>query len=294
MTFHSGFIAIVGPPNVGKSTLLNRILNRKVAIVSPKPQTTRNRITGIYNDPKFQMVFFDTPGIHKTRSILHKSMVASAQSVFREVDIILLMIELHQPEDPIIPFIIKSLKEVKKPTILAINKIDQGRKEKLLPIIDTFRQKYPFDDFFPLSALNGDGVSDLFESLKGNLKPGPRFFPENIATDQSESFLAAEIIREKIYFHTSQELPYSSAVTVDSLEEIPEKDLISIMARIHVESDSQKGILIGKAGKMIKTIGQSARKELEVIFGTRIYLDLRVRVSKGWSRDPRALQRLGY
>jgi len=284
----------VGPPNVGKSTLLNRILKRKLSIVSPKPQTTRNRITGIYHDPKFQMVFFDTPGIHKTRSILHKSMVASAQSVFREVDIILLMIELHRPEDPIMPFIIKNLKEVKKTTLLVINKIDQGRKENLLPIIDTFRQKYPFEDIFPLSALNGDGVSDLFETLKTSLKPGPKFFPENIATDQSESFLAAEIIREKIYFNTSQELPYSSAVTIDNMEEIPEKDLISITAKIHVESSSQKGILIGKGGKMIKSIGQSARKELELIFGMKIYLDLTVRVTKGWSTNPRALQRLGY
>ena len=294
MTFHSGFIAIVGPPNVGKSTLLNRLLKRKIAIVSPKPQTTRNRITGIYHDSNFQMVFFDTPGMHKTRSMLHKSMVASAQSVFREVDIILLMIELHRPEDPIFPFIIKNLKEVKKHTILVINKIDQGKKEKLLPIIDTFHQKYPFEGIFPISALNGDGISDLFKHLKASLKPGPRFFPENINTDQSESFLVAEIIREKIYFHASQELPYSSAVTVDNLEEISEKNLIVITARIHVESDSQKGIIIGKGGKMVKSIGQSARKELEAIFGTKIYLDLTVRVTKGWSTDPRASQRLGY
>jgi len=294
MAFHSGFIAIVGPPNVGKSTLLNRLLNRKVAIVSPKPQTTRNRITGIYHDPAFQMVFFDTPGIHRTSSILHQSMVASAQSVFREVDVILLMIEINRYEDPIIPFIINHIREVDKTALLVINKIDQGKKEALLPIIDIYRQKYPFQGIFPVSALKGDGIQSLFQALKAGLRPGPKFFPEDITTDQSETFLAAEIIREKIYLHTRQELPYSSAVTVDRMEEDLEKNLTFITARIHVESDSQKGILIGKGGKMIKSIGQAARKELERLFATRIYLDLTVRVTKGWSKDPRALRRLGY
>lgn len=294
MTFRSGFIAIVGPPNVGKSTLLNRLLKRKVSIVSPKPQTTRNRITGIYHDQSFQMIFFDTPGIHKTGSMLHRSMVASAQSVFHEVDIILLMIEINRPNDPVVPLIINRIKEVKKPALLTINKIDQGRKEALLPIMDAYRQKYSFEDIFPVSALNGNGIQDLFQALKAALKPGPRFFPEDTTTDQSESFLVAEIIREKIYFHARQELPYSSAVTVDKIEEVPGKNLTSITARIHVESDSQKGILIGKGGKMIRSIGQSARKDLEKILGTRIYLDLAVRVTKGWSKDPRAMRRLGY
>lgn len=294
MKFLSGFIAIIGPPNVGKSTLLNRLLGKKVAIVSPKPQTTRNRILGIYHGDGYQMVFLDTPGFHKTLTPLHKSMVASAQAAFSEVDIILVMIEMSHPDDPDISLILRNIKREKKPSFLIINKIDIGPKEKLLPIIDSFRQLYPFDAIIPISALKGDGVESLLEELRSRLKPGPLFFPPEMTTDQSESFLASEIIREKIYLHTRHELPYSSAVTVEKIEEIPKKELISISARIHVESDSQKAILIGHKGRMIKSIGQTSRLELERIFGTRIYLDLVVRVEKNWSKDTRALRRLGY
>jgi GTP-binding protein Era len=292
--FLSGFIAIVGPPNVGKSTLLNWLLGTKVAIVSPKPQTTRNRILGIYHGDGYQMVFIDTPGIHETRTPLHKSMVASAQEAFHEVDIVVIMIEMSRPNDPDISLILRNLKKIEKPSLLIINKIDAGPKEALLPIIDSFSQLNVFDAIIPISALKGDGVKRLLEELRSRLKPGPAFFPEDVKTDQSDSFLVSEIIREKIYLHTRQELPYSSAVTVDKMEEIPEKNLISITARIHVESDSQKVILIGQKGRMIKSIGQSSRRELEKILGTRIYLDLMVRVEKNWSRDTRALRRLGY
>lgn len=294
MTFLSGFIAIVGPPNVGKSTLLNRILGKKIAIVSPKPQTTRNRITGIYHEEDCQMVFMDTPGIHRTQTALHKSMVNSAQSAFKEVDILVLMIEMFHPQAPELPMILSSIRKSKKPSVLVINKIDKGPKEKLLPIIDTYREARSFRSIIPVSALTGDGVESLLRELKSMLREGPAFFPADVHTDQSESFLVSEMIREKIFLYTRQELPYSSAVTVEHLEELSKKNLVSISARIHVESESQKGILIGQGGKMIKKIGQAAREDLENFFGNRVFVELLVRVDKNWSKDPRTLRRLGY
>ncbi len=294
MTFLSGFIAIVGPPNVGKSTLLNRILGKKIAIVSPKPQTTRNRITGIYHEEDCQMVFMDTPGIHRTQTPLHKSMVDSAQSSFKEVDILVLMIEMLHPQAPELPMILSSIRKSKKPSVLVINKIDKGPKEKLLPIIDTYREARSFRSIIPVSALTGDGVESLLRELKPMLREGPAFFPADVHTDQSESFLVSEMIREKIFLYTRQELPYSSAVTVEHLEELSKKNLVSISARIHVESESQKGILIGQGGKMIKKIGQAAREDLENLFGNRVFVELLVRVDKNWSKDPRTLRKLGY
>ena len=290
----SGFIAITGPPNVGKSTLLNRLLGTKVAIVSPKPQTTRNRILGIYHGDGFQMVLIDTPGIHRTRTPLHMSMVASAQAAINEVDIIVVMIEMPRPDDPDISIILNNLKRVKKPAILVINKIDKGPREKLLPIIDTYRKKVPFEAIVPISALTGDGVDRFLYELRSRLKEGPFFFPPDMKTDQSETFLVSEIIREKIFYHTRRELPYAAAVSVTHMEENPDSGIISISARIHVESDSQKAIIIGHGGRMVKAIGQSSRFELEKILGSHIFLDLVVRVEKNWSKDPKALRRLGY
>ena len=294
MNFLSGFIGIIGPPNVGKSTLLNHILGTKLAIVSPKPQTTRNRIIGVVHEQGCQMVFMDTPGIHRTKTPLHKSMVSSAFAAFREVDMVLLMIEMGRPDDPEIVSIVKDLRRIKKPCILAVNKIDKGPKDRLLPIIDRFREVYPFEAIIPVSALKGYGVDMLLDNLRARLMPGPPFFPKDMKTDQTEAHLASEIIREKIYKHTTRELPYSSAVTVDEIKEIPGRELMSIRARIHVETDSQKKILIGRQGRMIKAIGRSARLELEDLFGLRVYLDLVVRVEKNWSKDAQALRRLGY
>jgi GTP-binding protein Era len=294
MTFLSGVIAIVGPPNAGKSTLLNRLTGTKLAIVSPKPQTTRNRIMGVYHGDGYQMVFVDTPGIHKTYTALHRSMVASAQATFKEVDIIAVMVEMPHPEEPGIGIILGNLRRAQKPSVLVINKIDKGPKEQLLPIIDTYRQRYPFEAIIPISALTGDGLERLLEHLRSMLKPGPALFPPGMKTDQTESFWISEIIREKIYAFTRQELPYSCAVTVEIVGESLEKSLLSVLARIHVESESQKGILVGARGKMVKAIGQASREELEKFFGTKVFLDLTVRVQKNWTKDPRALRRLGY
>jgi len=294
MRFLTGFIAIVGPPNVGKSTLLNRILGSKLAIVSPKPQTTRNRIVGILHGNGYQMVFIDTPGIHKTRTALHQSMVKSALATFKEVDIILFMIEMGRPDDPEIAPIIGNIKKTGKPCVLVINKIDTGPKEQLLPIMDKYRKWHPFDAMSAVSALTGDGINTVIDELKSHLVPGPPFFPEDMNTELSESFLASEIIREKIFRLTRKEIPYSCAVTTDKMKEIKGKNLLFTAATIHVETDSQKGILIGKRGGMIKNISRSARLELEKVFGIPMYLDLKVKVEKNWTKNTKALDRLGY
>lgn len=294
MSFLSGFIAIIGPPNVGKSTLLNKLLGKKIAITSPRPQTTRNRILGIYNGENFQMAFIDTPGIHQTRSLLHKSMVRSAKASLGEVDIILLVVELEEGVNDEMNIILRLLKKTDKPAILAINKIDLIRKENLLPIIESYGKLHIFDSIIPISALYGDGLETLKEELKKTLSPGPQFFPPDMLTDKSEEFLIAEIIREKIYHETREELPYSSAVVVESLKEDTERNLLTVMATIFVEKASQKGIIIGKNGRMIKKIGRNARIEIERIFSLRVYLELFVKVEKNWSSDTRSLRRLGY
>lgn len=295
MTFLSGFIAIVGPPNVGKSTLLNEFLGQKIAITSPKPQTTRNRIMGVYNEDDCQMVFIDTPGIHPTRSLLHKSMVGSAKASLGEVDIVLLVVGLEEAaHSDDLKIILGALRRAGKPAVLAINKIDVIKKERLLPLIESYSKLHCFESIVPISALYGDGVETLRAELKKRLPPGPRFFPPEMRTDKSEEFLIAEIIREKIYHVTREELPYSSAVVVERLEEDREKNLLTIMAVIYVEKASQKGMIIGKNGSMIKRIGRDARIEIEGIFSLKVYLELFVKVQKKWSSDTRSLRRLGY
>ena len=295
MSFLSGFIAIIGPPNVGKSTLLNRFLGQKIAITSPKPQTTRNRILGIYNEDDCQMVFIDTPGIHQTRSLLHKSMVRSAKASLGEVDIILLVVELEEAgHSDELDTILRLLKKTAKPAIMAINKIDLIKKERLLPLIESYSKLHCLDSIVPISALYGDGVEALREELKKRLSPGPQFFPPDMLTDKSEEFLIAEIIREKIYYETREELPYSSAVMVERLEEDSARNLLTVMAVIYVEKTSQKGMIIGKNGRMIKRIGTNARTEIERIFSLKVYLELFVKVEKKWSSSTRSLRRLGY
>ena len=292
--FRSGFVALAGPPNAGKSTLMNRILGKKVAIVSPKPQTTRNRILGIFHGEGFQIVFMDTPGIHRTRTALHRSMVSSAREAFQEVDLVVVMIDRGRPDDPDIPLILSHLRQTRTPALLAVNKIDTGPRETLLPILADYGDRYPFEALVPVSALTGEGVDALLGEIHGRLMPGPRFFPEDMDTDQSETFLAAEIIREKVYMETQREIPYVSAVTVEAMQERARSGVLYIGATIHVETPSQKKILIGRGGRVIKAIGEKARRDLERRLGGRVYLDLVVKVDKNWTRDARALRRLGY
>jgi len=293
--FLSGFVAIVGPPNVGKSTLLNRIMGSKVSIVSPKPQTTRNRLIGIYHGDGYQIAFMDTPGIHGTKTPLHKSMVSSAMDSMSEVDIIMVVMDILKQDDNEASMIFSALKKaVKKPVILVINKIDAATKEKIIKTLDCYGKIDLFDSIVPVSALNGEGIETLIEELRKRLKPGPEFFPRDMITDQPETFLVSEIIREKIYLHTRNEIPYSAAVTIDHMQEDPDKGLLRLSAVIHVESQSQKAIIVGRGGAKIKEIGTASRLELERIFGTKVFLDLYARVEKNWSRDTRALRRLGY
>lgn len=292
--FKSGFIGIIGRPNVGKSTLLNGIMGEKIAITTHKPQTTRNRIKGIKNLENGQFIFLDTPGIHKAKTPLNKFMVNAAIDTFGDMDLLLLLIEADTVPHNDDIFIIKSLQGVKTPVILVINKIDLVEKNKLLPLMDEFRYLFPFREIVPVSALKGDGLNILLDILWKTLPEGPRYFPDDMITDSSERFLAAEIIREKVILLTHQEIPYSTAVVVDSFKEDESRNLIRIQASINLEKDSQKGILIGKQGTMLKKIGRQARLEMERFFATRVYLELFIKVSKGWTRDPRMLKEFGY
>ena len=292
--FKSGFVGIIGRPNVGKSTLLNTFIGEKVAIITPKPQTTRNRILGIMNTDDGQIVFLDTPGIHRAKTPLNVQMVKSAMGTFGEADILLLLVEadrgLHDEDS----LILDSLKGIKTPVILVINKIDLVTKEALLPLIDTFKDLYVFEEIVPISALKGFGVDRLTDILRRLLPEGPKLFPDDMITDRTERFIAAEIIREKILLLTRQEIPYATAVVVEAFKEEEERNFIRIQAAIIVEKDSQKGIVIGKKGAMLKDIGRQARKDLEQFFNAHIYLELFVKVRKDWTHDERLLKELGY
>lgn len=292
--FKSGFVGILGRPNVGKSTLLNEIIGEKIAIATHKPQTTRNRITGIKNTDEGQFIFLDTPGIHHTRSPLNRRMVATSMSTIGEVDLILFLTGANSELNDDDHLIIKALKEQTVPVILAINKIDLTDKDALLLRMDSMRRIHNFADIVPLSALKGFNVDRLLDVIGNMLPEGPRYFPDDMITESSERFLAAEIIREKITLMTSQEIPYASAVVIDSFREDERKNLMRIQATIHVEKNSQKGIIIGARGSMLKRIGTQARLEMEKFFATRIYLELFVKVKKDWTRDSRILEEFGY
>jgi GTP-binding protein Era len=292
--FRSGFVSIIGRPNVGKSTLLNRMLGDKIAITSDKPQTTRNRVHGICNRHDAQVIFIDTPGIHQARSSLNRYMVETALTSLNGVDLVLFLVEADSSsvgrETPILDI----LKETEVPVILVLNKIDRTEKEKLLELIASFAPLYPFREIIPVSALQGDGVERLIDLVCRYLPEGPRYFPEDILTDQPERFIVAEIIREKVFRMTRDEVPYSVAVTIESFKERDDGRLISIAAVINVERDSQKGIIIGKRGDMLKKIGMQARKDIEQLLGSRVFLELFVRVTRDWSESKKMLKEFGY
>lgn len=293
MPFKSGFVAIVGRPNVGKSTLLNAILGEKIAIVSRKPQTTRNRIRGIKNTGNAQIIFLDTPGIHEAKGYLNEFMVKEAMSALEDVDIVVYLVEAGKKTEEE-HFIIENLKKIKCPVILGINKVDTVQKDILLPLIGEYSRLYQFKEIIPLCAAKGEGTGELVRLIIELLPEGPEYFSEDILTDQPERFVAAEIIREKVFLLTKQEIPYSTAVVVERFKENTKKKIISISATINVERDSQKGIIIGKGGNMLKQIGTRARIDIERLLGTKVFLELFVKVVKDWTKDKRLLKEFGY
>ncbi|HOV87269.1 MAG TPA: GTPase Era [Syntrophobacteraceae bacterium] len=293
--FKSGYVALVGAPNVGKSTLLNGIMGEKISITAPKPQTTRNRILGILTRPDCQAVFVDTPGIHKARDPFNKILVDTALSTLNEVDVVCFLLEVPETHKHLDSFILENLRRIRSPVILVVNKVDRlPHKPDLLPLMDHYRNLFPFHAIVPTSALKGDGVEELLGEILGLLPEGPRYYPEDYSTDQPERFLAAELIREKIFHLLRQEVPYAVAITVDQFKEEPDRNLIDIEATIHVERDSQKSILIGRQGRMIKEIGKRARGDIEILLGCRVFLGLFVRVTRDWRKNPRSLREFGY
>lgn len=292
--FKSGFIGMIGAPNVGKSTLLNQMLGEKVSITSSKPQTTRNRILGVVHRENAQLVMLDTPGIHSAKSPLNKHMVDVAMQCMGDVDLIMFVVDASKPDPNSERLALKGLAKQKMPVILVLNKIDLIKKETLLPLIAKWEPLADFKAIVPVSAETGEQVEELMAILEAQLPQGPPFFPEDSLTDMPERFVAAEMIREKVFRMTSQEIPYSVAVTLDSFTEQEQPPMVKISAVIHVERDSQKGIIIGKQGAMLKKIGTSARQEIERMVGVKVFLKLFVRVEKNWSTDAKAMRRLGY
>lgn len=290
----SGFIAIIGAPNVGKSTLLNQLLGQKIAITSEKPQTTRHRILGVAHLPGAQMIFLDTPGIHRAKKTLNVRMVDTAMKVLGDVDLVVFITDAASPDEGSDEIILKALKKRNLPAILAVNKVDIVNKETLLPLMEEWNEAYPFRAIVPISALERIQIDELVKEMVDALPEGPMYYPEEIVTDMPERFIAAEMIREKVFRLTGEEVPYGVAVTVESFKERPGKKLIDIQATIHVERDSQKPIIIGKGGKMLKRIGEQAREEIEQMVGCKVFLKLWVRVQKKWTRDPKAIKRFGY
>ena len=291
--FKSGFVTIIGSQNVGKSTLLNIFIGEKIAIVSNKPQTTRNRITGIKNLPNCQIVFIDTPGIHHVRKPLNESMVRQALSTLSEVDLILFMIDAKRPVGEDEENILSSLKAIERPVFLIINKIDLVDKGTLLPIIKDYSERYEFKEVIPVSCIKFDGIDILLDRIIQYLPEGEPYFPIDMITDLSERFLVAELIREKVFQLTKQEIPYSTAVEIEGFKEDEERGLIHIMASIYVERESQKAIVIGRGGRMLKEIGTRARMDIERLLGSKVFLELWVKVKSDWTRDERALKKLG-
>lgn len=291
--FRSGYVAIVGPPNVGKSTLLNRLMGRKIAIVSPKPQTTRNRLLGILTRPGVQMIFVDTPGIFRPGYPLQKVMVETAVRALGEADLALAMIDASENHRDDEDRILRLLSEGGAAAVLAINKVDLMRdKKRLLPLMDRFHRTGQFREIVPLSALTGDGVDDLIAVLSGLLPEGPQYYPEEMITESPERFLAAEVIREKVFLRTGEEIPYSAAVKVDEYKD--RGDSLSIKATVYLERDSQKAIVIGNKGSKLKEIGQLARQELEAETNRKIFLDLWVKVRRKWRHQTGDLRFFGY
>ncbi|CAB1077509.1 GTP-binding protein Era [Olavius algarvensis Delta 1 endosymbiont] len=292
--FKSGYVAIAGTPNAGKSTLLNRMLGDKISITSKKPQTTRNRILGVLHRNDVQIVFFDTPGVFEARDKLNVRIVDAALSAVGDADIILVVVDIANPEMNAERFLIKQLKNQVKPVILALNKIDLIDTSRVLENIDDWSKAFEFKDIVPISARHGIQVDELIAAMAGQLPPGPPYYPAETLTDVTERFIAAELIREQVFRQTGEEIPYATAVTIDVFKEKKQGRLASIEATIHLERDSQKGMIIGKKGNKLKLIGTRSREQIEQMLGCKVYLKLFVRVQKNWRKDTRAIRRFGY
>ncbi|MCD9022977.1 GTPase Era [Cohnella silvisoli] len=292
--FKSGFVAIVGRPNVGKSTLMNQVIGQKIAIMSDKPQTTRNKIHGVYTTDDVQIVFLDTPGIHKPNSKLGNYMLKAAESAFNEVDAILFLTDVTEPIGGGDRYIIEQLKKVTNtPVFLVLNKIDKIHPDEMLPVIDKFRKQMNFSEIVPVSALQGNNVNSLLEQVSNYLKEGPMYYPADQITDHPEQFVCAELIREKLLHLTREEVPHSIAVEIESMS-VQDNGLVNIGAVIFVERDSQKGIIIGKSGALLKEVGKLARLDIEKLLGSKIFLELWVKVNKDWRNRDSMLKSLGY
>ncbi|EUJ51580.1 GTPase Era [Paenilisteria rocourtiae] len=293
--FKSGFVAIVGRPNVGKSTLLNQIIGQKVAIMSDKAQTTRNKIQGVYTTNDAQVVFIDTPGIHKPKHKLGDFMVKVALNTFREVDMIFFVIDADAGYGRGDEFIIEKLKRVEEtPVFLLINKIDLVEPEALLDLIAKYSELLDFEEIIPISALQGNNLGTLLEETTKHLNEGPMYYPADQVTDHPERFIISELIREQVLKFTHEEVPHSVAVVIEGIEVNPETHKLHIMAQIVVERSTQKGILIGKQGQMLKQIGMRARKEIELLLGSKVYLEIWVKVQKGWRDKEHFLNDYGF
>jgi GTP-binding protein Era len=298
--FRSGFVALIGRPNVGKSTLLNSLVGQVVAISTPRPQTTRGRVRGILTTPEFQVVFVDTPGMHRRERAINRYLLAEAQAAVSEVDLVTMVVEAQgrgkNPEDdPEDRLVLDIVRQSGRPAIVAINKIDRLKEKRaLLPIMQAYAQTELFTELVPISARTGDGIAQLLAEIVKRLPEGPQLYPSDQITDQPERVLAAEFIREQVIIQLGDELPYSVAVVVDTFEEIPERDLTKIRATIFVEHASQKGILIGKGGQRLKSIGTKARASIETMRQGRVYLELYVKVSDRWTRSTAGLRKVGY
>ncbi|CAM3392377.1 GTPase Era [Lactobacillus paragasseri] len=290
--YKSGFVALIGRPNVGKSTLLNFLVGQKVAIMSPQPQTTRSKISGIYTDDQEQIVFIDTPGIHKPKNKLDDFMDKSSYSALDEVDVVLFMVE-PEPAGKGDQYIAELLKKIKKPVLLVINKIDKVHPDKLLSIIDSYKNLGDFAEIVPISASQGNNVSELIKTIAKYLPEGPQFYDADQLTDRPEYFIVAELIREQVLKLTHEEVPHATAVVVDRMRD-HEGGKLQIEATIYVERPGQKGIIIGKKGQMLKQIGIAARQEIEALLGEKVNLRLWVKVQKNWRSDPAFLKSIGY
>jgi GTP-binding protein Era len=294
MAHKFGFVSFIGRPNAGKSTLLNRLVGTKLAIVSDKPQTTRTRIPGVRNYPDAQVVFLDTPGIHRPLHRMNRQMVDTAVDTFREVDVLGLVVDASEPGGKGDQFVVELIKDVTAPVVLILNKIDLMKKTRLLPILERYGKDGRFADIVPISASTGDNVDRLERVILDLLPEGDARFPADYLTDQPERFFAAEIVREKLLQFTHAEIPFSSAVVIDRFEEpTAERALLRLFCTIVVDRESQKPIIVGRGGEMIKRIGTAAREELERFFATRVYLDLHVRVKSEWREDDRMLNEIG-